>query len=152
VLAVGPAGTGKTIIAARAAMEMLRKDSIERFVFLSQGDTNLSDILGCSADVLHSHVISKRIELLKDAGDLRGRTLHNAFLLLDDMQRSSLTDMCDALQSSGSNSRIVVNGDLMRAAAPSGLHRLLESIERCFETSDESNVDVIRFSADDVIR
>jgi phosphate starvation-inducible protein PhoH len=147
VFCIGPAGTGKTFLAVHMAIHLLREDRVRRIVlcrpaveageklgFLPgdfQAKINpylrplydaLNDLL--DYDQVRRYMEREVIEILPLAY-MRGRTLNNAFIILDEGQNTSISQMKMFLTRMGMNSRIVVNGDVTQVdlaeGQPSGL-------------------------------
>jgi len=143
VFCIGPAGTGKTFLAVHMAVSLLREGSIRK-IFLCRpaveageklgflpGDFQakinpylrplydaLNDIL--EYDQLKRYLEREIIEILPLAY-MRGRTLNNAFIILDEGQNTSVSQMKMFLTRMGMSSRIVVNGDVTQVDLPEGM-------------------------------
>jgi len=142
VFCIGPAGTGKTFLAVYMAIQLLREDRIRRIIlcrpaveageklgFLPgdfQAKINpylrplydaLNDLL--DYDQVKRYLEREIIEILPIAY-MRGRTLNNAFIILDEGQNTSVSQMKMFLTRMGMNSRIVVNGDVTQVDLPEG--------------------------------
>jgi len=143
VFCIGPAGTGKTYLAVRMAARFLRKGLIRK-IFLCRpaveageklgflpGDFQakinpylrplydaLNDIL--DYDMVKRYLEREIIEILPLAY-MRGRTLNNAFIILDEGQNTSVSQMKMFLTRMGMHSRIVVNGDITQVDLPEGM-------------------------------
>ena len=143
VFCIGPAGTGKTYLAVRLAARFLRKGLISK-IFLCRpaveageklgflpGDFQakinpylrplydaLNDIL--DYDMVKRYLEREIIEILPLAY-MRGRTLNNAFIILDEGQNTSVAQMKMFLTRMGMDSRIVVNGDITQVDLPEGM-------------------------------
>ena len=143
VFCIGPAGTGKTFLAVHQAVSLLREGSIRK-IFLCRpaveageklgflpGDFQakinpylrplydaLNDIL--EYDQLKRYLEREIIEILPLAY-MRGRTLNNAFIILDEGQNTSVSQMKMFLTRMGMSSRIVVNGDVTQVDLPEGM-------------------------------
>lgn len=169
---VGPAGTGKTYIAVAYGASLLLQGRIERLVvtrpaveageklgFLpgaleEKVDPYLAPIWDCLRDVLGREQLQRR----KAAGDIeiaplafmRGRTLSNAFVVVDEAQNTTRLQMKMLLTRIGFGSRMAVTGDPTQidlpSAQPSGLIEALSILK------DVESVGIIRFTRDDVIR
>lgn len=142
VFCIGPAGTGKTFLAVHMAIHLLREDRVRRIVlcrpaveageklgFLPgdfQAKINpylrplydaLNDLL--DYDQVKRYMEREVIEILPLAY-MRGRTLNNAFIILDEGQNTSMSQMKMFLTRMGMDSRIVVNGDVTQVDLPEG--------------------------------
>ena len=175
VIALGPRGTGKTTIACQAAIDMLRRDLVERIVLARPGArvarssavAHSAPLFGVSATVLADHVQAGRIELLHaaDVHAMQGRTMDNTYLVADDVHRTTPYLTFGLLMCAGQACRIVVTGSAgagsgeahrhpasHQAHHPDGLSDLVARIEGAFETSDEMLADIVRLSECDIIR
>jgi phosphate starvation-inducible protein PhoH and related proteins len=156
VFGIGPAGTGKTYLAAAMAVSMLMEGAVERII-LSRPAVEAGERLGFLPGDLHEKV-DPYLRPLYDAlydmlpatqvasrlanGEIevaplafmRGRTLANAFVILDEAQNTTPVQMKMALTRLGENSRMVVTGDLSQIdlpkGAPSGLREAAERPRR----------------------
>ena len=142
VFCIGPAGTGKTFLAVRMAVHALRQGEIlklilcrpaveagEKLGFLPgdfQAKINpylrplhdaLNDIL--DFDQVKRYMEREIIEIIPLAY-MRGRTLNNAFIILDEGQNTTVSQMKMFLTRMGMNSKIVVNGDVTQVDLPDG--------------------------------
>lgn len=142
VFCTGPAGTGKTFLAVRLAAHFLHAGDIKRLIlcrpaveageklgFLPgdfQAKINpylrpLHDALNDTLefDQLKRYMEREIIEIIPLAY-MRGRTLNNAFIILDEGQNTTVSQMKMFLTRMGMNSKIVVNGDVTQADLPEG--------------------------------
>jgi phosphate starvation-inducible protein PhoH and related proteins len=181
VVSIGPAGTGKTYLAVAAAVDALRKNRVKRIILARPaveagenlgflpGDLQekvdpylrplydaLEDIM--PADWVRRAIESRTIEIAPLAY-MRGRTLADAFVILDEAQNATSAQMKMFLTRLGLNSRVVITGDKTQIDLPrrddSGLlqvERILRGIEGiAFVYLDE--VDVVRHRlVKDIIR
>jgi phosphate starvation-inducible protein PhoH and related proteins len=181
VISIGPAGTGKTYLAVAAAVDALRKNRVKRIVLARPaveagenlgflpGDLQekvdpylrplydaLEDIM--PADWVRRALESRTIEIAPLAY-MRGRTLADAFVILDEAQNATNAQMKMFLTRLGLNSRVVITGDKTQIDLPrrddSGLlqvERILRGIDGiAFVYLDE--VDVVRHRlVKDIIR
>ncbi len=140
VLCVGPAGSGKTYLAVAMAVNSLRQDQVRKIVLVRPaveagerlgflpGDINsklnpylrplldaLNDIL--SFDQVKRYLESDVIEIVPLAY-MRGRTLNNTFMILDEAQNTTVTQMKMFLTRMGQDSKIVVTGDVTQIDLP----------------------------------
>ncbi len=170
VFALGPAGTGKTCIALCYGLSLLLRGDIERLV-LSRPVVEAGEHLGFLPgdmrekvdpylrpifDLLHSALGKQSTERLIARGAIeiaplafmRGRTLENAFLLLDEAQNTSPQQMKMFLTRLGEGSRMAITGDPCQADIPSGKNNgLLDAEKRLAHLAT-----FVRFSAREVLR
>ena len=172
VFALGPAGTGKTYIAVAKAVAMKLAGTVDRIV-LSRPAVEAGERLGFLPgdmrekvdpylrplyDALHEMMPGEQVTKLMLSGEIevaplafmRGRTLSNAFIILDEAQNTTTMQMKMALTRMGENSRMVVTGDLSQIDLPrgttSGLQDALETLHGV------EGVGRITFTARDVVR
>ncbi|MCT7948531.1 PhoH family protein [Ancylothrix sp. C2] len=155
---IGPAGTGKTYLAAVLAVQALLSNQYERLI-LTRPAVEAGERLGFLPgdlqqkvnpylrplyDALHEFIDPEKIANLMERGIvevaplayMRGRTLSNAFVILDEAQNTTPAQMKMVLTRLGFNSRMVVTGDLTQTDLPlhqaSGLsvsQKILEKVE-----------------------
>ena len=171
-LAIGPAGTGKTFLATVQAVRLLQERRIERIV-LTRPAVEAGERLGFLPgdlqqkvdpylrplyDALHTLLGRERAEALQEKGVIevaplaymRGRTLADAFVILDEAQNTSCAQMRMVLTRLGENSRMVVTGDITQIdLAPGQLSGLVEAEQVLQEVE---GVAICRFSDADVVR
>lgn len=172
VFALGPAGTGKTYIAVAMAVYAFLNRKVERIV-LSRPAVEAGEKIGflpgdikdkidpflrplydalfdmMPAEKVAAHIEAGEIELAPLAY-MRGRTLSNAFVILDEAQNTTRTQMKMFLTRMGEYSRMVITGDLSQIDLPkdvkSGLADCVPKIEHI------KGIDVVRFTDTDVVR
>ena len=172
VFAVGPAGTGKTFLAMAAAINALMEKSVKRII-LSRPAVEAGERLGFLPgdmqekvdpylrplyDALHDTVgVNKAMELMQNGSIevaplafMRGRTLNNAFVILDEAQNTSIEQMKMFLTRLGYNSRAVITGDITQIDIPEKNKSGLVIATRILE--DTEGIAVCRLSKKDVIR
>ena len=172
VFALGPAGTGKTYLAVAKAVAMKLAGTVDRIV-LSRPAVEAGERLGFLPgdmrekvdpylrplyDALYEMMPGDQVAKLLLSGEIevaplafmRGRTLANAFIILDEAQNTTTMQMKMALTRMGENSRMVVTGDLSQVDLPrgttSGLQDALETLHGV------DGVGRISFTARDVVR
>jgi phosphate starvation-inducible PhoH-like protein len=171
VFGIGPAGTGKTYLAAAFAAHQLQERRVERIVLsrpaieagerlgFLPGDLNekidpylrplhdaLFDVLGDKAARLREQGVIEVAPL----AFMRGRTLTRAFVILDEAQNASSAQMKMALTRLGEDSQMVVTGDPSQSDLPGGRAEGLAEALEILETVE--GVGVARFSEADVVR
>jgi phosphate starvation-inducible PhoH-like protein len=172
VFALGPAGTGKTYLAVATAVEMLsagRTDRIvlsrpaveagERLGFLpgdlrEKIDPYLRPLYDALYDVMPGEQVMKRLangEIeVAPLAFMRGRTLSNAFVIVDEAQNTTAMQMKMLLTRLGENSRMVVTGDLTQIDLPAGQRSGLTDAIATIAGID--GLAVVEFGAEDVVR
>ncbi len=172
VFALGPAGTGKTYIAVAMAVNMLINRQVERII-LSRPAVEAGEKLGFLPgdlkdkidpylrplyDALFDMMPAEKVERHMESGEIevaplafmRGRTLSNAFVILDEAQNSTPTQMKMFLTRMGENSRMVITGDLSQVDLPRDIKSGLADAVRKIEGID--GIKVTRFGDKDVVR
>jgi phosphate starvation-inducible PhoH-like protein len=171
-LAIGPAGTGKTFLATIQAVRMLQERRVERLV-LTRPAVEAGERLGFLPgdlqqkvdpylrplyDALHTLLGKERTDVLLEKGVIevaplaymRGRTLADAFVILDEAQNTTPAQMRMALTRLGERSRMVVTGDITQIDLPPGqLSGLVEAVQ---VLEGVEGVAICRFRDADVVR
>ncbi len=172
VFGVGPAGTGKTYLAVAVAVSRLVEGEVERII-LSRPAVEAGERLGflpgdmmdkvdpylrplydalydmLPAEQVVSRLTSGEIEIAPLAF-MRGRTLSNAFVILDEAQNTTPVQMKMFLTRMGENSQMVVTGDLSQIDLPPGHPSGLRDSVDILAKLDE--VAFVQFTAADVVR
>ncbi len=142
VFGLGPAGTGKTYLAVAVAVSMYLSGQVDRIVlsrpaveagerlgFLpgdirEKVDPYLRPLYDALYDMMPADAVEKRIEArdieIAPLAFMRGRTLANAFIILDEAQNTTPVQMKMFLTRMGENARLVVTGDLSQVDLPTG--------------------------------
>jgi phosphate starvation-inducible PhoH-like protein len=172
VFALGPAGTGKTYIAVAQAVALFIAHKVDRII-LSRPAVEAGEKLGFLPgdlkdkidpylrplyDALHDMMPADRVAKHIENGEIevaplafmRGRTLSNAYIILDEAQNTTPTQMKMFLTRLGENSRMVITGDLSQTDLPkdikSGLYDAIKKVEHI------EGIKCVRFSDRDVVR
>jgi len=171
-LAVGPAGTGKTYLAVAMAVEALQSHQVERVILTRPAveagerlgflpgdiqqkvDPYLRPLFDALADMIglekmNGLMESGRIEVAPLAY-MRGRTLNDAFVILDEAQNTTREQMKMFLTRLGFSSRMVVTGDTTQVDLPTKHHSGLLHVLQVLEGVE--NVGICRLSGQDVVR
>jgi phosphate starvation-inducible PhoH-like protein len=169
--AVGAAGTGKTYVAVAKGVEALESGRVRRIVLsrpaIEAGESlgflpgdmedKLSPYLRPLHDALCDRLSSKRLKALVAEGVIeiapiaymRGRTLNNAYIVIDEAQNCTYGQLKMLLTRLGWNSSIVVTGDPEQTDLLSGLSGLEKVVEKL---ENIENVEIVRFARRDVVR
>lgn len=173
VFAIGPAGTGKTMLAVQWAIDQLKYGSADKIIvtrpavsvdeehgFLP-GDLNekMAPWTKPIFDVIAENFNAKEIENFIKEGVIetsplaymRGRTFKNAVVVADEMQNATPSQMKMLLTRLGQGSQMVVTGDLQQADRPSN-NGLLEFLGLYNNFQDHRYVDLVKFDVQDVER
>jgi len=172
VFGLGPAGTGKTYIAVAIAVSKFLKGEVERLIFCRPAveagerlgflpgdmkekvDPYLRPIYDALHDMLEADFIERKIEegLIEIAplAFMRGRTLSNAFVILDEAQNTTCTQMKMFLTRMGESSRMVITGDITQTDLPVGIKSGLRDATELLEGVE--GIAFLRFAKEDVIR
>lgn len=172
LFAVGPAGTGKTYTAVALAVRALKNKEVKRIILTRpavEAGENLGFLPGDLKEKLDPYMqplydalndmvpldklnqyIENRIIQIAPLAFMRGRTLDNAFVILDEAQNTTESQMKMFLTRMGANAKFIVTGDASQidlpSKQPSGLlqaMRLLKNVEG-IEIIELNNTDVIR--------
>ncbi|MBK7230182.1 MAG: PhoH family protein [Ignavibacteriales bacterium] len=170
--AIGPAGTGKTYLAVALAVSALNKGIVKRIVlarpaveageslgflpgdFQEKIDPYLRPLYDALDDMIPSEklkgYIEKRIIEIVPLAYMRGRTLNNAFVILDEAQNATDVQMKMFLTRLGANSKAIITGDITQIDLPvktkSGLIQAKEIL------SEITGVGFVYFDKEDVVR
>jgi len=168
----GPAGTGKTFLAVAAAVMALKKEEMRKIVLVRpavEAGENLGFLPGdlqakidpylrplfdalsemIDHDVLERYREMETIEVVPLAY-MRGRTLSNAFIILDEAQNATVSQMKMFLTRMGEGSKIVVSGDTTQIDLPRHSQSgLLDAVGRL---TDIDGIDSVQLSKSDIVR
>ncbi len=172
VFAIGPAGTGKTYLAVTKAIELFEKGEVQKLIFVRPaveageklgflpGDLveKVSPYLRPIYDALYEMIGFKEtqkllqnnvIEILPLAF-MRGRTLNEAFIILDEAQNTTILQMKMFLTRMGFGSRMVITGDMTQVDLPLGTKSGLAHALGILSTLSE--IDVHYFTSKEIVR
>ena len=169
---IGDAGTGKTYIAVAAAVEALLSDKVQRIVLIRPaveageklgflpGDLSqkvdpylrplydgLYEMLGIEKT---TKLIEKEVIEVAPLAYLRGRTLNNSFIIMDESQNTTVEQMKMVLTRIGFGSQAVINGDLTQVDLPKHITSGLDHVINVLKETD--GIGITRFSSNDVVR
>jgi phosphate starvation-inducible PhoH-like protein len=179
---IGPAGTGKTLLACVKAIEKLKENKIEKLIItrpvISVEDENIGFLPGniekkmdpwvrpiydvfldfYSKKEINYLVFNNKIEI-SPLGFMRGRTFKNSFIIADEMQNSSPNQMIMLTTRIGTNSKMVITGDLKqtdRTIDNNGLSDLIQKIntfnKHNTKLDNETDIEIIEFEKSDIER
>jgi phosphate starvation-inducible PhoH-like protein len=172
IFALGPAGTGKTYLAVAQAVSQLISGSVDRLI-LSRPAVEAGERLGFLPgdmkdkvdpylrplyDALYDMLPTEQVERRIASGEIeiapiafmRGRTLNDAFIILDEAQNTTPAQMKMFLTRFGMRARMVVCGDPKQVDLPSGqMSGLADAIDKL---EGVQGIGTVRFSAADVVR
>ena len=169
---IGDAGTGKTYIAVAAAVEALLSDKVQRIVLIrpavEAGEKlgflpghlsqkvdpylrplydGLYEMLGVEKT---AKLIEKEVIEVAPLAYLRGRTLNNSFIIMDESQNTTVEQMKMVLTRIGFGSKAVINGDLTQVDLPKHITSGLDHVIHVLKETD--GIGITRFSSNDVVR
>ncbi len=172
VFGIGPAGTGKTYLAMAAAISALLKNQVQRIV-LTRPAVEAGEALGFLPgdlrekilpylrplyDALHDMLEPEDVSTLSEKGlieiaplaYMRGRTLANAYIILDEAQNTTPEQMMMFLTRLGDESRMIVTGDITQIDLPRAKSSGLVQAPRILRNI--TGIDFHQFTATDVVR
>jgi phosphate starvation-inducible PhoH-like protein len=172
VFCAGPAGSGKTYLAVAMAVNALRQERVRKIVLvrpaveageklgflpgdmLAKVNPYLRPLLDALGDILDFDQVQRYLD--KDVIEIiplafmRGRTLNHTFMILDEAQNTTVTQMMMFLTRMGERSKIVVTGDATQTDLPehvdSGLHDALVRLNRV------PGIGIVELTGDDIVR
>jgi phosphate starvation-inducible PhoH-like protein len=169
---IGPAGTGKTYLAVALALAALRENKVSRII-LTRPAVEAGEALGflpgdlyekimpylrplhdALHDMLPAEDIQKNTERsvieIAPLAYMRGRTLNNAFIILDEAQNSTTEQMFMFLTRLGHNSKAVITGDETQIDLPANKHSGLLEAHRALKHTE--GIAIVEFTKRDVVR
>jgi len=173
VLAIGPAGTGKTMLAVQYGIKLFQEGKVDRIV-VTRPAVSVDEDLGFLPgdlnekmapwtrpifDVLGEYYQKKEIANMLEEGVIeisplaymRGRTFKNAYIVADEMQNATVNQMKMLLTRLGEGSKMVVTGDLAQADRLSD-NGLIDFCNLLEQKEYLEHIDIIRFDAKDIER
>lgn len=172
LFAIGPAGTGKTYIAIALAVKALKEKQVRRII-LSRPAVEAGEKLGFLPgelkdkldpylqplyDALEEMIPTQRLRTYMEndviqiapLAYMRGRTLNDAVVILDEAQNTTHHQMKMFLTRLGRNSKMIITGDLSQVDLPRGVSSGLRIAERIL--SEEEQIPFVYFDAHDIVR
>jgi phosphate starvation-inducible PhoH-like protein len=172
VFCIGPAGTGKTFLAVRMAVSFLRQGGIRKIIlcrpaveageklgflpgdFQAKINPYLRPLYDALNDILDYDQVKRYLEReiieILPLAYMRGRTLNNSFIILDEGQNTSVSQMKMFLTRMGTNSRIVVNGDITQLDLPDDMQSGLIHARRIIR--DIPGISWVELERADIVR
>ncbi|WP_394262108.1 PhoH family protein [Moraxella boevrei] len=169
---VGPAGTGKTYLAVACAVDMLERNEIERILLVRPAveageklgflpgdltqkiDPYLRPLYDALYEMLGFEKVGKLLERqiieVAPLAYMRGRTLNNSFVILDEAQNTTPEQMKMFLTRLGFGSRAVITGDMSQVDLPRGTQSGLRQALHILSDIDE--IHITKFDSKDVVR
>src|SRR6056300_489039 len=173
VFAIGPAGTGKTMLAVQTAVKKFKEGSIDKIIVTRPAvsvDEDLGFLPGTLEekmapwtrpifDVLRDYFDARQITGMIEEGIIeiaplaymRGRTFKDAYIIADEMQNATPNQMKMLLTRLGEHSEMVVTGDLAQADRLKD-NGLLDFINQLESHGQNKHLDVVRFEQGDIER
>ena len=148
-IGVGPAGTGKTYLAVAAAVAAFREKEVSRII-LTRPAVEAGERLGFLPGDLQSKVDPYLRPLYDALFDMRGRTLDDSFIILDEAQNTSREQMKMFLTRMGFGSKVVITGDVTQIDLPSDKPSGLKEAMRVLDGVE--GVGICRLTQNDVVR
>ncbi len=172
LLAIGPAGTGKTYTAIALAVRALKNHEVRRIVLTRPAveagehlgflpgdvrdkmDPYLQPLYDALRDMIPSNKLAKYMEdetiQIAPLAYMRGRTLENAFVVMDEAQNATLNQLKMFLTRMGTNSKFIVTGDITQVDLPdkrvSGLVQAMHILDKI------EGISIIHFDERDILR
>lgn len=172
VFAIGPAGTGKTYISVAMAVRALKNKEVRKIIITRpavEAGENLGFLPGDLKekidpylrpiyDALEDMVPSEKLKYYQEnrvieiapLAYMRGRTLHNAFILLDEAQNTTQMQIKMFLTRMGPNSKAIITGDMSQVDLPKRQKSGLEESTRILK--DIEGIGMVHLSGEDVVR
>ena len=173
VFGIGPAGTGKTLLAVQVAVKLFKEGKLDKIIVTRPAvsvDEDLGFLPGTLEqkmapwtrpifDVLREYFNAKEIEGMINEGIIeiaplaymRGRTFKNSFILADEMQNATASQMKMLLTRLGDNSKMAVTGDLAQADRMRD-NGLINFVDLLNSAGNATHLDIVRFGQRDIER
>lgn len=171
-IAIGPAGTGKTYLAVAMAVKALKNKEVERIILTRPAveageklgflpgdlqekvDPYLRPLYDALYEMLGMEAFQKNLQRgiieVAPLAYMRGRTLNDAFIILDEAQNTTAEQMRMALTRFGFGSKLVVTGDATQVDLPSGRQSGL--VNAAYVLRNVPGIGIVHFSEHDVVR
>lgn len=172
IFAIGPAGSGKTYMAVALAVKALNDKEIKKIILVrpaveageklgflpgdlkSKVDPYLRPLYDALEDMIETERLAKLLELnvieVAPLAYMRGRTLNKAFIIMDEAQNATETQMKMLLTRMGNGSKIIITGDITQIDLPKNIK---SGIFQCLDLlSDIQGIGIVKMSQSDVVR
>ena len=172
VFGIGPAGTGKTLLAVQVAVKMFKEKQVNKIV-VTRPVVSVDEDIGFLPGSLEEKMAPWTIPIfdvfklyfttndirnmlyegiieISPLAYMRGRTFHNSYIVADEMQNASVNQMKMLLTRIGKHSKLAVTGDLHQTDRPRD-NGLSDFIHKLNETSSKY-IDIVNFVKKDVLR
>jgi len=172
IFGIGPAGTGKTYLAVLSALKKLKENNIKRIILTRpavEAGENLGFLPGDLKEKVDPYLrplydamyeilgvkqttdyIEKGIIEIAPLAYMRGRTLDNAYVILDEAQNTTINQMKLFLTRLGFGSKMIVTGDITQSDLPKNMMSGLVKASQILQDID--NVEILYFNEKDVVR
>ncbi|OGD15180.1 hypothetical protein A2V47_00140 [Candidatus Atribacteria bacterium RBG_19FT_COMBO_35_14] len=172
VFVIGPAGTGKTYLAVAIALSALKNEEVDRIILvrpaveageslgylpgdlLEKIDPYFRPLYDAIYEMMPSEKFQKYMEKgiieIAPLGYMRGRTLNNSFIILDDAQNTTFGQMKMFLTRFGFGSKVIINGDITQIDLPLKEHSGLTRVERILKKI--KGIEFVYLNDQDVVR
>ncbi|MEX1063561.1 MAG: PhoH family protein [Balneolaceae bacterium] len=172
VFAIGPAGTGKTFTSVALAVQALKQRKVKRIILARpavEAGENLGFLPGDLKEKIDPYLrplydaleemiefekldyyLTKNVIEIAPLAYMRGRTLNNAYVILDEAQNATNTQMKMFLTRIGFNSRAIITGDITQTDLPQKQHSGLISIQKVLQ--DIEGISFVYLDQRDVVR
>ena len=169
---IGPAGTGKSFLAVAMAVAALQRREVSRIVLtrpaveagerlgflpgdlMAKVDPYLRPLFDALYDMLEPDKVNQHLERgvieVAPLAFMRGRTLNDAFIIVDEAQNATPEQMKMVLTRLGFGSKMVVTGDVTQVDLPKGQGSGLVAVAEIL--SDVEGIEIVRFGGEDVVR
>jgi phosphate starvation-inducible PhoH-like protein len=172
VFAIGPAGTGKTYISVAMAVQALKDKAVQKIIITRPAveageslgflpgdlkekiDPYLRPIYDALYDMVPAekltYYMEKRVIEIAPLAYMRGRTLNNAFVLLDEAQNTTAMQMKMFLTRMGPNSKVIINGDDTQIDLPH--HQMSGLVESLRVLNKVKGIERVNLNEKDIVR
>lgn len=173
IISTGPAGTGKTLLATESAIKQFILGNCEKIIFTRPSvtvDENIGFLPGTLEekmspwirpiyDILHNFIhpnevkelIEEKVIEISPLGFMRGRTFKNSWIIADEMQNSTISQMKMLLTRIGENSRLIITGDLEQNDIYDEINGLEDFLNK-FKGRRSESIGSVEFNKDDIER